>query len=534
MPRDASVADRGHPLIGSPISLTAIGRVEGFAETSDAGVRGWAWHPGDAETDPCLTVTIGGARRQIVASEPMGALPGQPPFARPRSFALSWGVLPDRARPIQVFGRDGRELAGGRAARHNEVAARRAPGPSCPGVRAVAKHDDAGEGAIVAARPDPARRGANGSGTVLLVTHADGGGVEQRVQAAAAAHIAAGRRAIVLRPARSAAGDGAVELDDGQSPIVRVSLPRQRAALLRLLRAAAPAEIELHHLLNHDPSLVRALGVLGAPYDVHIHDFAWFCPRIALVGRGDRYCGEPSPDLCEVCVAEKGSYLHEDIAVPDLLRRSAALLEGARRVIAPSRDAADRMARHFPGLIPSVVPHEDDSAVPEPPPLPVVAGTVKICVAGAIGLHKGFHVLLGCARDARKRGLDLTFVVVGGTIDDQRLMDTGRVFVTGPYRAEEAPALIRAQNAALALLPSIWPETWCLSLTALWRGGLRVAAFDFGAPAERIRQTGRGFLLPPGLTPGRINDVLLNAARGRSLLPIRGTSAYKPTPSMQP
>ena len=52
--------------------------------------------------------------------------------------------------------------------------------------------------------------------------------------------------------------------------------------------------------------------------------------------------------------------------------------------------------------------------------------------------HKGFHALLACARDARKRDLDLTFVVAGRTIDDQRLIDTGRVFVTGPYRPEEA------------------------------------------------------------------------------------------------
>ena len=49
--------------------------------------------------------------------------------------------------------------------------------------------------------------------------------------------------------------------------------------------------------------------------------------------------------------------------------------------------------------------------------------------------------------------------MVGTTIDDQRLMDTGRVFVTGPYQPEEAVALIHAQNAALAFLPSIWPET---------------------------------------------------------------------------
>jgi hypothetical protein len=62
----------------------------------------------------------------------------------------------------------------------------------------------------------------------------------------------------------------------------------------------------------------------------------------------------------------------------------------------------------------------------------------------------------------------------------------------------------------------------------LWRAGMRVAAFDIGAPAERIRQTGRGFLLPLHMTPGAINDTFLKAVTGRSLQPPSPEpSAYK-------
>jgi glycosyltransferase involved in cell wall biosynthesis len=132
-------------------------------------------------------------------------------------------------------------------------------------------------------------------------------------------------------------------------------------------------------------------------------------------------------------------------------------------------------------------------------------------VVGAIGIHKGYQVVLDCARDAAERSLPLDFVVVGHTIDDTRLMATGRVFVTGTFSASEAVSLIKAQNASLALLPSIFPETWCLSLGEAWQAGLRVAAFDIGAQAERIRRTGRGFLLPLGLPPRAINNALVAA-----------------------
>lgn len=363
-------------------------------------------------------------------------------------------------------------------------------------------------------RREPGRWRGDGIEAVILVTHDDGGGVERRVQASAASHVAAGRRAIVLRPAaRTPDGTAVVIASAAGLSGKRFELPGQQTGLLRLLRGARPVSVELHHFLNHDPSVFGIIQTLGVPYDVLVHDYAWFCPRVALVGRGDRYCGEPRAAACETCVARLGSYLNEDIGVAALLARSRDVLDGARRVIAPSHDAAERMTRHFPGLSVTVMPHEDDAAVDEPPPVRRQTGTVSVCVAGAIGLHKGYHVLLACARDARRRKLDLTFTVVGTTIDDQRLMDTGRVFVTGPYQPEEAVALIHAQNAALAFLPSIWPETWCLGLTELWRAGLRVAAFDIGTPAERIKRTGRGILLPVRLSAPEINDLLLNAVR---------------------
>lgn len=530
-----AVMIKGHgdrPFIGSPISAEAIGRVEGRVEAWRRGLRGWAWCPGDPDTNPRVSVGTGRARWELVATKPAIGIPDLAPLARPRSFAIPWADLPGKDATVRLRGRDGRDLQGspavGRRSDWEAMVARPRPAiPASGGISARRKESD--QPCTASPRPGLGRWRDQGTGSVILVTHDDGGGVERRVEVSVAAHKAADRRTVVLRPLKPRDGMAGVTVHCADLPALRFTLPREQPALLRLLRGTKPVEVELHHLLNHDASMFGIIQALGVPYDAHTHDYMWFCPRIALVGRGDRYCGEPDVAACEACVAATGSFLHEDIRVSALMERSRRILSGARRVIAPSHDAAARMARHFPGIVPLVVPHEDDDAVGEPPSNPLITGTVRVCVAGAIGLHKGFHVLLGCARDAKKRGLDLTFVVAGTTIDDQRLIDTGRVFVTGPYQPDEAVALIRAQNAALALFPSIWPETWCLGLTELWRAGLRVAAFDIGAPAERIRRTGRGFLLPLGLSSGRINDALLNAARGRSFLPIRRASAYKPS-----
>jgi glycosyltransferase involved in cell wall biosynthesis len=319
---------------------------------------------------------------------------------------------------------------------------------------------------------------------------------------------------VVLRPALTPGGDPAALLGSATPeayPNLIYALPSELRTLMARLRAERPVRAELHHLLGHHPAVLALLADLAIPYDVHVHDYALFCARIALVGPSRRYCGEPDLAGCEACIAEAGRILAEEIPVQALIDRSARLLRGASRVVAPSRDAASRIRRHFPAIRPVAEPHEDDAALLRAaPPARVRTSGCRVVTVGAIGVEKGFDVLLACAQDAASRHLPLDFGVVGHTIDDARLLATGRVFVTGEFASAEVQTLIRAQRPSLGLLPSVWPETWCFALSDLWRAGLNVAAFDLGAPAERIRASGgRGFLLPLGLSASAINNALL-------------------------
>ncbi len=359
------------------------------------------------------------------------------------------------------------------------------------------------------------QRGRRWRRSVILITHDDGGGVEQRLIHGIEVHARAGRRAIVLRPAETAGGEPAIAVHDGQSddlPNLIYAMPRETDALLRLLRAARPEMIEAHHCADHPPAIYDLISKLDIPYDVHVHDYAWFCPRISLVGAHDRYCGEPDLAGCEACVADNGHFLREKITVAALRHRSAGFLSAARRVVVPSDDTAIRMRRHFDTLETTTIPHEDDGAIVPPasarrPP----HARARLCVVGGLGVHKGYNTILSCARDAAQRDLDVDFVIVGHTIDDARLLATGRVFVTGRFMPNEAVGLIAEQNAQLGFVASICPETWCLGLGEIWRAGLRAAAFDIGAPAERIRRTGNGILLPLSLSASAINNRLMAA-----------------------
>jgi GT2 family glycosyltransferase/glycosyltransferase involved in cell wall biosynthesis len=354
--------------------------------------------------------------------------------------------------------------------------------------------------------------------TVLVISHSHGGGVARQVAVAMAEIAAAGRRALLLTTAFPADPVATTypwpaQLGDAAGRIkLAFALPADQPAFMRLLRRLSIREVQRHHMLGHHVSVRSLAARLGVPETIVVHDYAAFCPRVNLLApdaAGEhRYCGEPAPAACTVCCATHRDEVYETLPVPRLLARSARELAVATRVVTPSADAARRLTAHFPGVRPLITPWEDDAA---PRPLkPPRNGARRILTLGGIGPQKGFSVLRDCARDAAARALALDFVIVGPSADDRALLDTGRIFLTGTYRDEELPELIRRFDADLAFLPSIWPETWCFTLGECWKAGLYAIAFDLGAQGARIRATGRGAVLPLGLPAPRINEFLLN------------------------
>ena len=399
----------------------------------------------------------------------------------------------------------------------------------------------------LARRNADAERWAEGrstQGAVVLVTHDHGGGVERHVRERCAALAEEGLRRIVIRPVKNAKGECDNEtciVSDGVEhdfPNLRYRIRYEIDDLAKLLLPDRPLRLEVHHLLGHG-DLARPLAIrLRVAYEVFIHDWALFCPRVNLCNKTHAYCGEPDTAAeCTACIADTKNRLGEDIGIVELRERSSELLAKARGVIAASEDAAERIARWFPDIDPIVRPWEPDrpvDAVAEQATRRIQAPdtVVKVCTVGSLTLDKGYETLLHCARDAARRRLPMSFVVVGNTVDDARLLDSGTAFVTGWFEEDELPGLIEAQGAQLGFLPSGWPETWCYALSSMFRAGLQVAAFGLGAQAERIRRTGRGFLLPLGLPPSQINDALLRFAAEHPPIAGDGSTPGAVTPGL--
>lgn len=346
-----------------------------------------------------------------------------------------------------------------------------------------------------------------GRPTRVLIRLDSGGGVARAVRERGLAFEARGDFVLVIQPHYSGCR---IDVIDGEGHNLIFALPDEEARLVDVLRHMSVGTVEWHHMIGHAPVMRTLHEKLGVKYDIFVHDYTAFCPRVALAGPSRRYCGEPDIAGCEACVRQQGSYLGEDITVLELVARSRREFDRAGKVMVPSEDVALRLRRHFPSVKPQVQFLEDDTAWRVRPPRGLDGRKRRIGILGGIGVEKGYDIVQALAHDAASRELPVDYVVIGHTLDDEELIRTGKVWVTGEYKESEVGRLIRQSDLDIGFLPSVCPETWCFALGDLWREGLPVAVFDLGALAERVRRTGLGWAIPLGVSPEKLNEILLS------------------------
>jgi hypothetical protein len=171
------------------------------------------------------------------------------------------------------------------------------------------------------------------------------------------------------------------------------------------------------------------------------------------------------------------------------------MLDDCDAFVTTSEGAKRQVTDIYPSLASrnfSVIPHGRDFAdmtVSVRPPR--FDAPVKILLPGNLDAAKGANFILAL-RDADTSGL-FEFHVLGSAAPE---LCGPRIILHGVYRREQFAARAAAVGARFGAIFSIWPETYCHTLTELWSIGLPVLAFDLGAVAERIRDNGGGWLVP--------------------------------------
>ena len=372
---------------------------------------------------------------------------------------------------------------------------------------AVAAHVRADPARPLRARLSLARLERGSRPRVLFIGHREGGGVEKHCRDLARM-LQKDVEVLELQPD----DDGWLRLfwrRDGEDLMLHFRQPDEYEILLAMLRRLGVSRVHVHHVMEQPHSVLRIPAALGVPMDFTAHDYYAICPQYNLTDEEGEYCGEPDAAGCERCLAVRPAPWGLDIhAWRQLFSR---LLRDAERVFAPSQDVGRRLQRYVPDAPVVILPHPEPPRTARTPAVSTATGPVRVLVLGVLNPAKGVHLLTRCARDARERGLDLEFHVIGWSETPIHGGDTLPLTLSGAYRSEELPSLISRAGGDVFFFPSRAPETFSYTLSEALAWPLPIIAPARGAFVERLSDNAAARLLDPASEPAGWNQALLDA-----------------------
>ena len=244
--------------------------------------------------------------------------------------------------------------------------------------------------------------------------------------------------------------------------------------------------------------IIDMIIISNISYDYFIHDFFCVCPRYNLLNDKYKYCNnETQASKCNECM--KDIIKNNDVEDISMWRKIFNdLLINANIVAAPSKNTAEIINKYYPDLKINVMEHAIPSHLHNTyKNKEHNSKTFNISVLGAIGIEKGSKILYEIINEIKRRKLPIKITVIGYTdkhnsyyISKDKMLE-----VTGPYDNNYVSDLLAKYETDIVLIPSIWPETYSYTVSEAIYSGYKVIAFDIGAPSDRIRETGMGYLV---------------------------------------
>ena len=347
--------------------------------------------------------------------------------------------------------------------------------------------------AQLAASPRPA---------IVFVSHAWGGGIRRYMDDVAA--LVRGRADVLYLEPADALTVKLYSPQRGHPLAMWLRLPEDLPVLAKTLTAIGVARLHFHHVHGLPPSILELPAASGIPYDCTLHDYYAICPQYHLTDVDGRYCGEPDEAGCRACLAGRPPQWNLDIAA--WRQTLGEFVRRADRVIAPSRDVAERIGRHLPGVSIEIWPHPERARAAPPSPMRVVT-------LGSLSREKGLTIVAACARDAKARGLPLTFRVLGPTSEPLPRWPDASLSVHGSYDEHALPQLLAAERADVLFFPAQVPETYAYTLSVALATSTPIVASALGAFIERLEGRANVRLLPWNAGAAEWNAALLEVAR---------------------
>jgi hypothetical protein len=271
-------------------------------------------------------------------------------------------------------------------------------------------------------------------------------------------------------------------------------LPAELCSALSMARPLSlRAKLVIHSLLGHNVDqiieILSSLGVRGGL--MWLHDYSPIYNNFKLLRNDVQYSGFPRPgtparDLCEFA---RANFSHSDEFAKLLERFDVKLVSPSQAALDVWRDAgalsvsSEHVVEHVQLVQESVETGQVGSERP-----------LRVGFLGYPAAHKGWPVfqelVLRFAGDQRYEFVHLGKGKIGGLNVDYREVSANE------NQLDAMRAAVASAELDIALLWSIWPETFCLTAyEAIAGGAFLIANPDSGNVVAVIEQTGQGIIL---------------------------------------
>ena len=281
----------------------------------------------------------------------------------------------------------------------------------------------------------------------------------------------------------------------------QLTSPEREQAFAQILDEFEIDLVHFHHLAGHPPSLIHVAQQKGVPTVFSAHDFFSLCHVANLVNDEGRYCNPATltAQQCDKCLSNTyailpGSQLVRRNAWRDLLESCDALVfntQSSQALIAAIYPEINQHPKQYfaPAPISSIAKMEKQLVQVSP---------LKVAVMGNFLHHKGADTILSAMKMLKDEPIE--FHVFGNVeapyLEQISPLLNQSVWLHGPYSAEQMPAAL--WDCQVSLHVSIWPETYCLTLSEATAIGLVPVVTDIGALGERVTQEVNGVKIEVG------------------------------------
>lgn len=274
--------------------------------------------------------------------------------------------------------------------------------------------------------------------------------------------------------------------------------------------------VHIRHIGWHSLNLPKICRFLGIPVLFSFHDFYTICPTVKLLDENMEFCAGKCTATQGACKPE----LWPKETMPNLKHHTIHgwqtamkhMLDDCDGYITTSHSTQEQIARIFPDTLAkrfSVISHGRDLEMTklsdwyESDDI-----AIRILVPGNIVPAKGAHLIEALIElDTEKL---FEFHILGYS----SLPKSKRVILHGSYDRDNFTAKVRKIKPHLGAVLSIWPETFCHTLTEMWACGVPVLALDYGAVGERLHENGAGWLVK-GKDPKEIYNRFLQVVSNK-------------------